>query len=404
MRAFSNRKNLLLSLGLFLAIAATLPDRLSATNHITQIDEVMAGAFGRNDIQFVEMKFSDCSQNSWGNIARLVFFNASNVQVGQFIIPANPPSNCGLFGQSVLIGTQAYKDLTSAPDPDIIMPANLMPTNGKVCFKNIAGSGFDVALCLTYGNFTGATEQASTGNAPALPTTGICALQRNAFLTSFGAPNFNEDFVKLAPSPRNNAGGTGTVTVPPRFGDVPASNPFFPFVEAMFNNGISSGCGGGNFCPGNVVTRDQMAVFLLRAKLGASFSPPACTTQAFNDVPCSNPFAPWINNLAFRGITSGCGGGNYCPGNAVTRDQMAVFLLVTLLGSGFTPPACTTPVFSDVPCSNPFAPWINNLAARGITGGCGGGKFCPGNTVTREQMSVFLSTAFSLAVPTTGCP
>jgi hypothetical protein len=303
----------------------------------------------------------------------------------------------------VLIGTQAYKDLTSAPDPDIIMPANLMPTNGKVCFKNIAGSGFDVALCLTYGSFTGATEQASTGNAPALPPTGICALQRNAFQTSFGAPNFNEDFAKLAPAPRNNAGTTGTVTVPPRFGDVPASNPFFPFVEAMFNNGISSGCGGGNFCPGNVVTRDQMAVFLLRAKLGSSFSPPACTTQAFNDVPCSNPFAPWINNLASRGITGGCGSGNYCPGSAVTRDQMAVFLLVTLLGSGFTPPACTTPVFSDVPCSNPFAPWINNLAARGITGGCGGGKFCPGNTVTREQMSVFLSTAFSLAVPTNGC-
>jgi len=92
----------------------------------------------------------------------------------------------------------------------------------------------------------------------------------------------------------------------------------------------------------------------------------------------------------------------------VTRAQMAVFLLVTKEGLGFVPPVCTTPTFADVPCSNPFARWIEELVGRGVTSGCGGGNYCPGNGVTRGQMAVFLSTTFGLSVPVlpanTACP
>jgi hypothetical protein len=49
-------------------------------------------------------------------------------------------------------------------------------------------------------------------------------------------------------------------------------------------------------------------------------------SHTFTDVPDSNPFHNQITWLASTGITSGCGGTNYCPGNAVTRGQMAVFL------------------------------------------------------------------------------
>ena len=54
------------------------------------------------------------------------------------------------------------------------------------------------------------------------------------------------------------------------FGDVPASHPFFQFVEALAAAQITSGCGGGNFCPDAPVTRGQMAVFLSKA-LGLHF-------------------------------------------------------------------------------------------------------------------------------------
>ena len=71
-----------------------------------------------------------------------------------------------------------------------------------------------------------------------------------------------------------------------------------------------------------------MSVFLLKTLLGSSYSPPACL-GIFPDVPCSNAFAAWIEDLNRRGIAAGCGNGNYCPGNATTRGQMAVFLVKT---------------------------------------------------------------------------
>jgi hypothetical protein len=67
-------------------------------------------------------------------------------------------------------------------------------------------------------------------------------------------------------------------------------------------------------------------VFLLRAKYGAAYVPPAAT-GVFNDVPVGSFAAAFIEQLAAEGITAGCGGGNYCPNGEVTRAQMAVFLV-----------------------------------------------------------------------------
>ena len=140
-----------------------------------------------------------------------------------------------------------------------------------------------------------------------------------------------------------------------------------------------------------------MAVFLLKAKYGLCYTPPPCTSQVFDDVPCSLVFAPWINELVAEGFTGGCGGGNtYCPASPVLRQQMAVLLLRTLLGTGYTPPACTAETFTDVPCSSNFAPWIYDLVARGITAGCGGDLYCPTQTANRGQMATFIVKTFNL--------
>jgi hypothetical protein len=183
------------------------------------------------------------------------------------------------------------------------------------------------------------------------------------------------------------------------FLDVPTSHFAWRFVEAIENRGVTSGCSTGNYCPDAPVTREQMAVFLLLAREGPTFNPPACTTAPFNDVPAGHPFCRWIRELAARGVTGGCGGGNYCPSATVTRDQMAVFLLRTRESSTYVPPACTAPMFTDVPCSNGFAIWINELVRRGITGGCGGGNYCPTAINTRAQMAIFLTTTFGLPLP-----
>jgi hypothetical protein len=178
------------------------------------------------------------------------------------------------------------------------------------------------------------------------------------------------------------------------FADVSTSHWAWDFIERLYANGITGGCGGGNYCPDSTVTRAQMAVFLLVAEHGTGYTPPDAV-GIFNDVPADNGFAKWIERLAAEGITGGCGGNNYCPNTPVTREQMAVFLLVAEHGAGYTPPAATG-VFNDVPADNPFAPWIEALYNAGITGGCGSGNFCPKGTVTRAQMAVFLVAAFNL--------
>jgi hypothetical protein len=189
-----------------------------------------------------------------------------------------------------------------------------------------------------------------------------------------------------------------TLHVGNSFTDVPPANPFYRFVETLLHTGVTAGCGGTSYCPDGSTTREQMAVFLLRAREGADFAPPACTTAPFPDVPCASPFAAWVAELVNRGITAGCGGGLYCPTNPVTREQMAVFLLKTKEGAAFTPPACTTATFSDVPCASPFAPWVQELVARGITAGCATGLYCPTDPVTRAQMAVFLTKTFGLTL------
>jgi hypothetical protein len=182
------------------------------------------------------------------------------------------------------------------------------------------------------------------------------------------------------------------------FDDVAVSSGFYRFIETLLHHGVTSGCNSTQYCPTSATTRDQMAVFVLVAKEGSGYVPPACTTPVFNDVPASNPFCRWIEELARRAVVSGCGGGNYCPGSAVTREQMAVFVLRTL-DPALNPPACAPPnFFDDVPETNGFCRWIEELANRGVVSGCGNDNYCPTAAVSREQMGVFIGQTFGLTL------
>jgi hypothetical protein len=214
------------------------------------------------------------------------------------------------------------------------------------------------------------------------------------------SPHWDATFEETLASSQPSATHAWTLHVGGSFSDVPSSDSFYPFIENLFHNGVTSGCGAGDtYCPTTAVTRGQMAVFLLKAKHGADYTPNACFPGTFLDVACPSPFADWIQRLFQDGITGGCGTQMYCPDAPVTRAQMAVFLLKASLGSGYSPPTCTGTVFTDVPCSGgAFDPWIEDLAGRGVTGGCGGGLYCPGNANTRGQMAVLLVKTFHLAL------
>ncbi len=189
------------------------------------------------------------------------------------------------------------------------------------------------------------------------------------------------------------------------FADMQSSHPFsgeaniwyYDYVISLYNAGVTGGCIASplQYCPDAEVTRAQMAVFLEKGKNGSAYTPPNAVGNVFGDVSNSYWAAKWIEKLAADGITGGCGGGNYCPDNVVTRAQMAIFLLKAKHGSGYTPPAATGD-FADVATSYWAAAWIEQLAVEGITGGCGNGNYCPDSAVSRAQMAVFLVKTFNL--------
>jgi hypothetical protein len=204
------------------------------------------------------------------------------------------------------------------------------------------------------------------------------------------------------PTPRSGsltiANQTFTVVQGAAFVDVAANHPFYTEIGKLSARGVTLGCGNGNYCPDQVVSREQMAAFILRAK--GEFSPPLPAQQRFDDVPSTHPFYAFIDRLAVLEITLGCSANPplYCPGSAVRREQMAAFLIRALHAPGYTPLPPAQQRFDDVPPSHPFYGYIEEMALRGITLGCSGNPplYCPSASVTRGQMAAFVVRAFDL--------
>jgi len=186
--------------------------------------------------------------------------------------------------------------------------------------------------------------------------------------------------------------GSGSAQVD--FADVPPGDLFHEDVAKIGRRGITAGCGGGSFCPDAPVRRDQTAVLLMKAAHGEVTLPPC--DGLFADVPCTSPFASWVEMLSAEGITAGCGGGSFCPDRHVTRAQMSVFLLKSLPGADYVPTPCTH-VFADVDCPGPFADWIEAAYLEGIVPGCQAEplSFCPDVPVTRAWMARLLVRTFA---------
>lgn len=168
---------------------------------------------------------------------------------------------------------------------------------------------------------------------------------------------------------------------------------FEPDIEKLAAAGITKGCDPPSnlrFCPGDPVTRGELAAFLVRA-----LDPTATGSTNFTDDDGS-VFEADIEKLAAAGITRGCNppvNDQYCPNANVTREQMAAFLVRAL---GLTDN--TSPGFVDDD-NSVFEIDIEKLATAGITRGCNppaNDRFCPTDPVTRGQMAAFLSRALGL--------
>jgi hypothetical protein len=186
------------------------------------------------------------------------------------------------------------------------------------------------------------------------------------------------------------------------FIDVPVTHWAWMSIEALSETGITKGCRADPpmYCPGDMVTRAQMAIFMLRGLFGSDYMPPS-PSGVFADVDPDGFTAPWIEDFYRSGFTAGCATDplRYCPQVKLTRDQMAVFLVRADHGVDFIPPPASG-VFSDVPLDGYFDGYIEQLYADGITSGCGSDplRYCPHDRVSRAQMAVFLDRLFDLTL------
>ncbi|MEX0836325.1 MAG: transglycosylase family protein, partial [Nitriliruptor sp.] len=161
-----------------------------------------------------------------------------------------------------------------------------------------------------------------------------------------------------------------------------------PAVTALSLNDITQGCSDDAYCPSDLLRRDQLATFLVRAlELEPS------ETVTFSDL-TENSHASQIETLADAGVVRGCTPTEYCPATAITRGQLA-----SMIDAALDLPATEERFFLDGGTTH--GPAIERLAAAGITAGCGtrATHFCTNAPITRGQSAIFLARALGY-VPT----
>ncbi len=327
-----------------------------------------------------------------------------------FSNPACPPRpRAPLEGETYLtslsVMTDGFGNATFAADVPVVLSAGQLVTATATDPEGNT-SEFSQRLVFTVAPLSGPAGQTTsvtvkgmefeigaTVTVGGVPATNVAATSKTtitATIPAFPAGTLH-DLTVAVPSGLSSTLPNGWLT---DFADMPPSNQFHDAVVHLVSNAVAAGVGNGNYGGTDPTLREQMAVFLLKGRHGACYTPPPCS-GVFTDVPCPSQFAPWIEALAAEGITAGCGGGNYCPADPVLREQMAVFLLKAHHGASYVPPPCH-PFFTDVPCPSQYADWISQLFIELITAGCGNDIFCPGDPVLRDQMAVFVTKTFSL--------
>ena len=200
---------------------------------------------------------------------------------------------------------------------------------------------------------------------------------------------------------------TPTPSPTPIFGDVPAGHWAKDYIEALYDAGFVAGCQTTPtrlYCPDNILSRAESAVFVERGQHGAIPSPPHPTPTAptFSDVASSFWGFGWIESLWTDGFTAGCGTNPliYCPNGQHTRAEGSVFFLRIKNGSAYQPP---TPagIFDDVSLTDWYAGWVEAAYNEGILPACQTSplRFCPMTSLDRAWAAYMMVQAKGLDVP-----
>jgi hypothetical protein len=173
------------------------------------------------------------------------------------------------------------------------------------------------------------------------------------------------------------------------FADVLPGDYYFDAVDLLKQSNVTNGCSTEDYCPTEPVTRAEMAIFIITSIFGPNGGtvPPV---PFFSDVPPGSFGFDQIQQLYSLGITNGCGNGDFCPDEVVNREQAAVLIVRARYGSSAQVTYPQTAYFTDVPPNAFGFNFIQRLREDNITSGCSATTFCPTNPVLRGDMAIFL--------------
>jgi hypothetical protein len=226
-------------------------------------------------------------------------FNPANpskefVHAGTKLISTEEPESC------TPLLTTTYKSFAATPGTSADNPSG-----GTISFTLGSSCSWTATTNASWITFTSATSGTGSGSVTYSVAVNGSGVPRSGTITI--------------------GGQTYMVYQGQEFTDVPTSHLFYAFIGRLASRGVTNGCSSSTYCPDSAVLHEQMAGFVIRA-LGMP-NPPAPPSQRFSDVPPSNFFYAFIEQMAVRGIWTGCGGGTYCPTAAVKREEMAAIMI-----------------------------------------------------------------------------
>ncbi|MBI4908639.1 MAG: S-layer homology domain-containing protein [Acidobacteria bacterium] len=237
---------------------------------------------------------------------------------------------------------------------DLVIPVQLeviSSTSSQQAFTDVGSTSSFLDFVYLLSKF-GITTGCNTSPAKFCPTDNVTQSQMAVFVI------------------RSLAGDAFPFPATPYFTDTDSGSSMFKYIQKMREWNINPGCGGGKFCPETPVTRGQMAQYIIRARFSGDVFP-YNTTARFTDVPSTDPLFPYVQKMWELGITTGCSATLYCPSDSITREQMAAFILRAFMNYKVQTALPTPPQIagcSVFPADNAWNTRVDNLPVHSLSG------------------------------------